>query len=155
MKVNMITRKTKLYRLIVSVHFKYYTMNLFLYIQITDAQEDVKFYSPIISKIKQNNIDLIFYDIDNHSEPFIIGYADKLLSGADKKAILFDTELNSNFSKLMPLLTNLLDNPEGIEIFIKGTNQRLEKMMSIFAHLNFPETTHENEIIEQIVNRFS
>lgn len=129
-------------------------MNLFLYIQITEKPEDVKFFNPIISQLKEKNTDTIFFDIDNHSESFIIGYASKLLSESDKKIILIDTELESNFSKLMSLLTNSLDNPQGIEIFIRGNNQRLEKMMSIFTYFKFPETTHENEIIERIISKF-
>ena len=129
-------------------------MNLFLYIQITETQEGIKFYNPIISKIKESNLDIIIYDIDNHSEPFLIGYANKLIFDSDKKIVLIDTELNSNFPKLMPLLTNLLDNSEGIEIFIKGDNQKLERMISIFTHFKIPETTHHNEISERILNKF-
>lgn len=129
-------------------------MNLFLHVQITDTQESVKFYNPIVSKIKEHNLNINVYDIDNHSDSFIMGYANKLLSDSEKKVILFDTELNSNFSKLMPLLTNLLDNPEEIEIFVKGNNQRLEKMMSVIAHSKFSGTTHENEIIERIISKF-
>ena len=129
-------------------------MNLFLYIQITERPEDIKFFNPIISQLKEKNLDAFFYDIDNHSETFIIGYANKLLLESNKKIILIDTELNSNFSRLMPLLTNLLDNPEGIEIFIKGDNKKLEKMMSIFTYFKISETTYENEIIERIFSKF-
>lgn len=129
-------------------------MNLFLHIQITETQEDVKFYNPIMAKLKENNLDIIIYDIDNHSESFLTGYANKLIFDSDKKIVLIDTELNSNFSKLMPFLTNLFDNPDGIEIFIRGNNQKLEKMISIFTHFKVPETTYENEIFEQILNKF-
>jgi len=129
-------------------------MNLFLYIQITERPEDVRFFNPVISQLKEKNLEVIFYDIDNHSDSFIIGYANRLLTDSDKKIILIDTELNSNFSKLMPLLTNLLDNPEGIEIFIRGNNQRLEKMIRIFTYFKFPGTTYESEIIEQIISKF-
>ena len=129
-------------------------MNLFLYIQITERPEDVRFFNPVISQLKEKKLNVIFYDIDNHSDSFIIGYANRLLTDSDKKIILIDTELNSNFSKLMPLLTNLLDNPEGIEIFTIGNNQRLEKMIRIFTYFRFPETTHESEIIEQIISKF-
>lgn len=129
-------------------------MNLFLYIQITERPEDVRFFNPVISQLKEKKLNVIFYDIDNHSDSFIIGYANRLLTDSDKKIILIDTELNSNFLKLMPLLTNLLDNPEGIEIFIRGNNQRLEKMTSIFTYFRFPETTYESEIIEQIISKF-
>ena len=128
-------------------------MNLFLYIQVTDQQKDVKFQNSIISTIKQSNLDIFIYDIDSHSEPFIIGYANKLIFDSCKRIILIDTELDSNFSKLMPLLTNLLDNPEKIEIFIKGNNQKLEKMMSIFTYFKITETTYENEIIERIISK--
>lgn len=129
-------------------------MNLFLYIQITERPEDVRFFNPVISQLKEKKLNVIFYDIDNHSDSFIIGYANRLLTDSDKKIILIDTELNSNFLKLMPLLTNLLDNPEGIEIFIRGNNQRLEKMIRIFTYFRFPETTYESEIIEQIISKF-
>lgn len=129
-------------------------MNLFLYIQITERPEDVKFFNPIISQLKEKNLDVIFYDIDNHSDSFIIGYANKLLTESKKNIILVDTELNSNFSKLMPLLTNLLDNTEGVELLIRGNNQKLEKMVSIFAYSKIQETVYESEIIEQIFNKF-
>jgi hypothetical protein len=129
-------------------------LNLFLYIQITERPEEVKFFNPIISQLKEKNLNAIFYDIDNHSEPFIIGYANKFLFESGKKIILIETELESNFSKLLSLLINLLDNPEGIEIFLKGNNQKLEKMVSIFTYFKISETTHENEIIERIISKF-
>lgn len=129
-------------------------MNLFLYIQITERPEDVKFFNPIFSLLKERNFDAIFYDIDNHSESFIIGYANKVLIESDKKIILIDTESESKFLKLMPLLTNLLDNPENIEIFIKGDNQKLEKILSIFTYFKISEITYENEIIERIIGKF-
>ena len=129
-------------------------MNLFLYIQITERPEEVKFFNPIVSQLKKKQIDVDFYDIDNHSEPFIIGYANKLLNESIKKVILIDTELNINFSKLMPLFTNFLDNTDGIEIFIRGNNQKLEKMISIFTYTAISETTHENDIIERIMHKF-
>jgi hypothetical protein len=105
-------------------------------------------------QLKEKNLDAIFYDIDNHSEPFIIGYANKLLSESEKKIILIETELESNFPKLMSLLTNLLDKPEGIEIFIKGNNKKLEKMLSIFTYFKISETTYENGIFEIIISKF-
>jgi hypothetical protein len=129
-------------------------MNLFLYIQITEKPEDVKFFNPIISQLKEKNINAVFYDIDNHSESFIIGYANKLLLDSNKKIILIDTELESNFSKLMSLLTNLLDNPEGIEIFISGDNQKLERMISVFTYFRIPKNTPENEITDRIISKF-
>ena len=129
-------------------------MNLFLYIQITEKPEDVKFLNPIVSKLKERNLGVVFYDIDNHSDSFIIGSAIKLLSESDKKNIFIDTELESNFSKLMSLLTNLLDNSEGIEIFIRGNNQKLEKMISVFTYYKFTKITYENEIIDIISSKF-
>jgi hypothetical protein len=129
-------------------------MNIFLHIQITEYPEDVKFFNPIISKLKQKNLDVIFYDIDNHSDTTIISYANKLLAESSKKIIFIDTDLESNYSKLLSLLTNLLDNPDNIEIFLRGDSQRLEKMLSVFTYFKFPETTYENEIIERITDKF-
>lgn len=129
-------------------------MNLLLHIQITERPENVKFFNPIISELKEKKINTTFYDIDNHSDPLIISFANKLLSESDKKIILIDTEIDSNFSKLLSLLTNLLDNPEGIEIFIRGNNTKLEKMVSILPHFTYPENTYEIEIIDRIFGKF-
>jgi hypothetical protein len=129
-------------------------MNLLLYIQITEHAEEVKFFNPIISKLKEVNRNTIFYDIDNHSEPLIINYAIKLLTESEKKIIFFDTEKDGNFSKLLSLMTNLLDNSEGIEIFIRGNNTKLEKMISILPHFTYPKNTLEIDIIERIIYKF-
>ena len=129
-------------------------MNLFLYIQITETSEDVKFNNPIISKIKDKNLDVIIYDIDNHSEPFIIGYANKLLSEATKTILLIETNQQSSFFKLMSLLTYILDHPEGKEIIVEGNNLRLEKILSSFPHFSDPEIPYEIEQIEQIITEF-
>jgi hypothetical protein len=129
-------------------------LNLFLYIQVTENLEDVKFYNPIISKIKESYSDIIMYDIDNHSETFIISYAIKLLSEATKTIIFIETKSESSFPKLMSFLTNILDNPEGKEIIIKGNNLRLEKMLSIYTYFKIKETTYEINEIEQIITKF-
>ncbi len=129
-------------------------MNLFLSIQITKVPEDVKFYNPIIANIKEKHLDVTVYDIDNHSEPFIIGYANKLLSEATQTIIFIEANPQSSFAKLMSLLTYLLDNPEGKEIIVLGNNTRLAKMLSIFPHFINSEITYENEQIEQIITKF-
>ena len=73
-------------------------MNLFLYIQITDKPEEVKFYSPIIPFLKERNIkDLIIYDFDNHSDSLIINYANKLLADSEKTIIYIEVMPESNF----------------------------------------------------------
>ena len=154
MKVITIQGKTKLSSLIVRTYQLKNTMNLFLYIQITENSEDVKFNNPIISSIKERNLDLTIYDIDNHSEPFIIGYANKLLSEATKTILLIETNQQSSFPKLMSLLTYVLDNPKGIEIIIKGNNLKLEKMLSIFSNFWVSETAYEIEQIEQLITKF-
>ena len=154
MKVITIQGKTKLSSLIVRTYQLKNTMNLFLYIQITENSEEVKFNNPIISSIKERNLDLTIYDIDNHSEPFIIGYANKLLSEATKTILLIETNQQSSFPKLMSLLTYVLDNPKGIEIIIKGNNLKLEKMLSIFSNLRVSETASEIEQIEQLITKF-
>jgi len=111
-------------------------MNLLLYIQITERPENVKFINPLISELKEKNANSIFYDLDNHSDSLIINLANKLLLEADKKIIVIDTELDSNFSKLLSLLTNLADNPAGIEILVIGKNTKLEKMISILPNFS-------------------
>lgn len=126
-------------------------MNLFLYIQITDLPEEVKFSNPIISYLKEQKIDTTIYDLDNHSDSLIISYVNKLLTESENILIFIDSNHNSKFSTLLPLLTNVLDNPEGVKIIFKGNNPRLRKMVSILPHSEIPENTYG---LEQIVQFF-
>ena len=126
-------------------------MNLFLYIQITDLPEEVKFSNPIISYLKEQKIDTTIYDLDNHSDSLIISYVNKLLTESENILIFIDSNHNSKFSTLLPLLTNVLDNPEGVKIIFKGNNTRLRKMISILPHSEIPENTYG---LEQIVQFF-
>lgn len=127
-------------------------MNLFIYLQITNSPEDIKFSNPIIAYIKEHQKDTIVYDFDNHSDTLVLGYINKLIMDSDTTLIFIDTNLNSNFSKLMPFFTNILDNPQGIKIIMEGDNARLEKMISILPHLKIPENTYG---LEQIVQFFA
>jgi len=126
-------------------------MNLFLYLQITDLPEGVKFYSPITAYIKEQYPDVILFDFDNHSDTIISSYATKLLADSTNTVLFIESNLDSNLSKLMPFLTNLLDNPEGVKIILSGKNARLGKMISILPHLEIPENTYT---IGQIVQFF-
>lgn len=124
-------------------------MNTFLNIQITNTPEDVKFYSPIQTYIKEHYPNVVSYDFDNHSELHIIAYATKLISDSNNTIIFIDTDADSNVSKLMPFLTNLLDNPSGVKIILKGNHTRIDKMISILPHLKIQENTYEiGEIVQ-------
>ncbi|MES2520409.1 MAG: hypothetical protein V4585_19985 [Bacteroidota bacterium] len=126
-------------------------MNLFLYVQITNFPEDVKFYNPIVSNVKQQNLDIVTYDLDNHSDSLIIGFATKLLNDSAKTVIFIETTPDTSVVKLLPLLTNILDNPDRIEIILKGDNSKLEKMLSILPQLKISENTYEIEPFERII----
>ena len=130
-------------------------MNLFLYIQITDKPEEVKFYNPIIPFLKKQNIkDLIIYDFDNHSESLIINYVNKLLADSEKKVIYIETMPESNFKSLMPLFTNFLDNPDHSQFILQGNNAPLEKILSILTYIKIPENTPIIDSIEPIIKQF-
>ncbi|PWK27417.1 hypothetical protein LV89_01730 [Arcicella aurantiaca] len=127
-------------------------MNLFLYLQITDSPEEIKFSNPIIASLKEHQKELMIHDFDNHSDILNLSYINKLLNDSDSTLIFIDTNFNSNFSKLMPFFTNLLDNPENIKIILRGNNPSLEKMISILPHSKIPENTYG---LEQIVQFFA
>jgi hypothetical protein len=127
-------------------------MNLFLYLQITDSPEEIKFSNPIISYLKEHQKDLMIHDFDNHSDVLNLNYVNRLLNDSDKTLIFIETNFNANFSKLMPFFTNLLDNPESIKIILRGNNPSLEKMISILPHSKIPENTYG---LEQIVQFFA
>ena len=129
-------------------------MNLFLYIQITDKPEEVKFYNPIIAFLKKQNNDIIIYDFDNYSDSLIIGYAHKLIADSEKTIIYIEVMPECNFKNLMPLLTNFLDNPDHSQFILQGNNPRLEKILSILTYIKIPENTPIFESIESIIKQF-
>ena len=129
-------------------------MNLFLYIQITNYPEEIKFQNPIISFLKEQEKDLIIYDFDNHSDSFIINYARKLMADSEKIILYIETMPNSNFKNLMPLLTNSLDNPDQLQFILKGNNPKLEKFLSILPYTKIPENTLIFDSVELIIKQF-
>ena len=130
-------------------------MNLFLYIQITDKPEEVKFYNHVISFLKKQTIkDLIIYDFDNHSDSLIVNYANKLMADSEKIIIYIETMPQSNFKNLIPLLTNSLDNPDHLQFILQGNNLRLEKMLSILPYIKIQENTLIFDSVEMIIKQF-
>jgi hypothetical protein len=129
-------------------------MNLFLYIQVTNYPEQVKFNNPVISYLKEQNNALFIYDLDNHSDSFIISNANKLITDSEKTIVYIDAMPDSDFKNLMPLITNSLDNPDSLQFILQGNNPRLEKMLSILTYIKIQENTPINQSIEAIIKQF-
>ena len=98
-------------------------MPLFLHIQITNLPEEIKFFNPIISYVKEQSPEIIIYDLDNHSDSLIISYAHKLIADSETTIIYIETMPESNFKSLMPLFTNFLDNPDHSQFILQGNNK--------------------------------
>jgi hypothetical protein len=129
-------------------------MNLFLYIQVTNHPEEIKFDNPIITYLKKQSNEIFIYDLDNHSDFFIINNANKLINDSEKTIIYIDAMPDSNFKNLIPLFTNSLDNPDHLQFILQGNNARLEKMLSILTYIKIQENTPINESIEAIIKQF-
>ena len=85
----------------------------------------------------------------------MINYAKQLLTESNHTLIFIETMPDSKFSSLLSLLTYMLDNPEGIEIIIKGENPKIEKMMSILPQIKVQGNTHEIQTVREILSKFS
>lgn len=130
-------------------------MNLFLYIQITNKPEEVKFSNNFLSIIKEQETDFATFDLDNHSESLIINHAIRLLSESTNALIFIEAMPDSKFGNVLSLLNIVLDNPEGIEVIIKGENPKVEKMMSILPQIKVHKTIHEVQTVREILSKFS
>ncbi len=130
-------------------------MNLFLYIQITNHPEEVKFSNHFLPIIKEQTTTFTTFDLDNHSDSTIINYATRLLTEANHTLIFIETMPDSRFSNLLSLLTYIFDNPDGIEIIVKGENKKVEKMLSILPQTKIQENTYEIQTFLEILSKFS
>jgi hypothetical protein len=130
-------------------------LNLFLYIQITNHPEEVKFSNAFLPILKEQETTFTAFDLDNHSDSQIINYAKRLLTESNHTLIFIETMADSKFSNLLPLLTYVLDNPDGIEMIIKGENKKIEKIVSILSQIKIPENTHEIQTVREILSKFS
>jgi hypothetical protein len=130
-------------------------MNLFLYIQISNHPEEVKFSNIFLPIIKEQTTTCTTFDLDNHSDSLMISYAKRLLTESNHTLIFIETMPDSKFNNLLPLLTYILDNPDGIEIIIKGDSLKLEKMISILPQIKIQENTYEIQTVREILSKFS
>jgi len=129
-------------------------MNLFLYIQVTNQPEEVKFDNPIITYLKKQVDALFIYDLDNYSDAFIINNANNLINSSEKTIVYIDAMPEGDFKNLMPLLTNSLDNPDHLQFILQGNNPRLEKILSILTYIKIQENTPIKQSIEAIIKQF-
>jgi hypothetical protein len=129
-------------------------MNLFVYIQITNTPEEVKFYNPFIPLLKEQPIDFVIYDVDSYSDSFLVNYVHQLINDAEQTILFVEALPDGKFKNLMSLFTNLLDNPKQIQIILKGDNLSLEKILSILTYIKIPENTPINQPIEAIIKQF-
>lgn len=129
-------------------------MNLFINIQITNHPNEVKFNTPVMDYVKEQNLNIIIYDIDNYSDSFITNYAIQLVQDSEHSLIYIEAEPAIDFNNLFPFLTNILDNPAGKQIIIKGSNHKLEKMVRIFPYTTMTENTSILEAIQPIIEQF-
>jgi hypothetical protein len=130
-------------------------LNLFLYIQITNQPEEIKFSNNFLPIIKEHERTCTTFDLDNHSDSLVVSYAKRLLTESNHTLLFIETMPESKFSNLLSLLTYILDNPEGIKVIIKGENKKLEKMMSILPQMQIQENTHEILTVREILSKFS
>jgi hypothetical protein len=130
-------------------------LNLFLYIQITNQPEEIKFSNNFIPIIKEQERTCTTFDLDNHSDSLVVSYAKRLLTESNHTLLFIETMPESKYSNLLSLLTYILDNPEGIRVIIKGENKKLEKMMSILPQMQIQENTHEILTVREILSKFS
>jgi hypothetical protein len=130
-------------------------LNLFLYIQLTNKPEEVKFSNNFLPILKEQETTCTTFDLDNHSDSLVIIYAKRLLTESNHTLIFIETMPDSKFSNLLPLLTYILDNPDGIEIIVKGENKKIEKMVSILPQIKIQENTHEIQTVREILSKFS
>lgn len=129
-------------------------MKLFVYIQVTDYPEEIKFNNSVITYLKEQNDEIFVYDLDNHSDSFIISGVNKLITDSEKAVIYIEAMPESNFKNLMPLLTNFLDNPDRLQFILRGDNARLEKMLSILTYIKIPESTPNIDSVKAIIRQF-
>jgi hypothetical protein len=104
--------------------------------------------------VKEQDLNIIIYDIDNHSDSLITNYATQLIQDSEQSLIYIEAQPDIDFNNLFPLITNILDNPEGKQIIIKGSNHKLEKMMRIFPYAAMTENTSISEAIQPIIEQF-
>jgi hypothetical protein len=124
-------------------------MKLLLYIQIVEQIEQIKFYNPLLSLLKEESSDVVVYELDNFSDSLLIGYANRLLSEAEKTVVAIDITVEGKLNSLGSLLSKIVDSPQNKLIIVKGDNLRLNKILSILHHIKTPEITQEIERIQQ------
>jgi hypothetical protein len=130
-------------------------MNLFLHIQITNNPEEVTFSNNFLPIIKEQETIFTTFDLDNHSDSLIINYAIRLLTESNHTLVFIETMPDSKFSNLLSLMTYILDNPDEIEIIIKGENKKVEKMLSILPQIKIQENTYGIKTVREILSKFS
>ncbi len=114
-------------------------MNSFIQFTLTEKPE-LSFQQPDVSGIKQEFPQLTTFDLDNHSEEMIVGYAQKLMDESKKVVFYIKASEVSSQGGLMKLLSRLVRKKKSALLILEGKNALAEKMgKAVQFHQGNPE----------------
>ena len=126
---------------------------LLLYIQLTDKPEQVSFSNPFQGVLPNASIDVRHFDFDNHSDPIVLNYAEKLWQESALSIIYIDAFSKENLGKCRSFLNKLIENSTNSYLIIKGENLVLERMISVFPQSQILKNTYKMNEIEAIIKQ--
>ncbi len=110
--------------------------SLFIWMQIRD-KERIKFSNSVIEWIKAGFQDILVFDFDNHSEPFLTDKAVDLVTQADRIVLMVEAEEGKDAGGVMRFLNRLsrIANKQ-LLILSDGNHDLVLKMLKILSKGN-------------------
>ncbi|MEH0157784.1 hypothetical protein V6R21_27085 [Limibacter armeniacum] len=124
-------------------------MDTVIYIEIT-KEVSFDFSKPLLNKIRAEKVGCTVFDIDNHSEPYTINCAVKLLEDAADVLIVVHAISEGTVRKLFPFYNKVIKLRSKLNLIMLGDESVSEKMFSPL-HERFTKAASISELEMMLV----
>lgn len=125
-------------------------MPFFIYAELPN-ELPYSYQKPLLTKIKRHFPDVIYLDMDAHSEEFLVSQACRLVAQAEVGVIYFNSSApETSLGATLPLAEVLIRRQEKTLVILQGPHSRLERLLINRSNLTFLNNPSEELLLEHL-----
>ncbi|MFL5730903.1 MAG: hypothetical protein ACJ75J_15550 [Cytophagaceae bacterium] len=128
-------------------------MKVLIYIEQL-AEPSFTYTNEIINWAHDNIENLVTFDLDNFSDPYMFKYAMQLVENEEKISIVIDIKEKTEAGKMTGLIEKIIQHKEKCMVMMNGEQVMIEKMLSILKerYRHEADTPARKKIIAEFMN---
>jgi hypothetical protein len=127
-------------------------MNTIIFFSISSG-ENFQYGNTLLTKLKEQYTNTIFFDFDNHSEGILFGYFSRILEEnkkEDQNTMIIIEAFDSTTKGVIPFCETLLRSKDYVKAVLIGEHAIVEKMLASLKSFTKIENPGDQDLISLI-----